>query len=111
MGATVVNVCIPVMLLWLATRRRFWSLRLLLALPAVVAVSMAGTSTLISLIPDIFQLVADISVGFRLCRGLALDRRPAARCVHGCVRLGPRPPAVEETRWCLSRARLARRPS
>ena len=55
MGATVVNVCFPVMLLWLATRRRFWSMRLLIALPAVVAVSMAGTSTLISLIPDIFQ--------------------------------------------------------
>ncbi len=55
MGATVVNVCIPVMLLWLATRRRFWSMRLLIALPVVVAVSMAGTSTLISLFPDILQ--------------------------------------------------------
>ena len=43
------------MLLWLATRRRFWSMRLLLALPAVVAVSMAGYSTLISLIPDNLQ--------------------------------------------------------
>ena len=49
MGATVVNVCFPVMLLWLATRRRFWSMRLLIALPVVVAVSMAGSSTLISL--------------------------------------------------------------
>jgi hypothetical protein len=48
-GAPLVNVCIPVMVLWLATRRRFWSMRLLLALPVVVAVSMAGSSTLISL--------------------------------------------------------------
>ena len=55
MGATLVNVCIPVMVLWLATRRRFWSMRLLLALPVVVAVSMAGSSTLISLIPDNLQ--------------------------------------------------------
>jgi hypothetical protein len=35
----------------LATRRRFWSVRLLLALPAVVAVIMSGSSTLISLLP------------------------------------------------------------
>ena len=55
MGATLVNVCIPVMLLWLATRRRFWSMRLLLALPVVVAVIMAGSSALISLFPDILQ--------------------------------------------------------
>ena len=55
MGATLVNVCIPVMVLWLATRRRFWSMRLLIALPVVVAVSMAGSSTLISLIPDYLQ--------------------------------------------------------
>ena len=54
-GATLVNVCIPVMVLWLATRRRFWSVRLLLALPLVVAVSMAGSATLISLIPDNLQ--------------------------------------------------------
>ncbi len=55
MGAALVNVCIPVMLLWLATRRRFWSVRLLIALPVVVAVSMAGSSTLISLVPDSWQ--------------------------------------------------------
>jgi hypothetical protein len=54
-GATLVNVCLPVMLLWLATRRRFWSTRLLLALPVVVAVSMAGSSTLISLVPNDLQ--------------------------------------------------------
>ena len=51
----MVNICIPVMVLWLATRRRFWSVRLLLALPVVVAVIMAGSSTLISLTPDNLQ--------------------------------------------------------
>ena len=51
-GATLVNVCIPLMVLRFATRRRFWSVRLLLALPMVVAVIMAGSSTLISLAPD-----------------------------------------------------------
>ncbi len=54
-GATLVNVCIPVMVLWLATRRRFWSVRLLLALPVAVGVIIAGSSTLISLIPDYLQ--------------------------------------------------------
>ncbi len=53
--APLVNVCIPVMVLWLATRRRFWSMRLLLALPVVVAVSMAGSSSLISLFPNELQ--------------------------------------------------------
>ena len=52
LGATLVNVCFPVMVLWLATRRRFWSMRLLLALPVVVALSMTGSSTLISFMPD-----------------------------------------------------------
>ncbi len=70
MGATMVNVCIPVMLLWLATRRRFWSMRLLIALPVVVAVSMAGSSTLISLFPDISATVANTLVGF--CPAVAL---------------------------------------
>ena len=54
-GATLVNICIPIMVLRLATRRRFWSMRLLIALPVVVAVSMAGSSTLISLAPDNLQ--------------------------------------------------------
>ena len=52
MGATLINVCIPLAILWLATRRRFWSVRLLLALPAVVAILLTGCSFLISLIPD-----------------------------------------------------------
>ena len=55
MAATLINVCIPVVILWLATRRRFWSVRLLLALPVVVAVIMAGSSTLISLSPNNLQ--------------------------------------------------------
>ncbi len=70
MGATVVNVCIPVMLLWLATRRRFWSVRLLIALPAVVAVSLAGSSTLISLFPDYLQPSPAPSWGFVLSMAL-----------------------------------------
>jgi outer membrane protein assembly factor BamB len=52
MGATLVNVCIPLAILWLATRRRFWSVRLLLALPAVVAVLLVGFSAVNSLVPD-----------------------------------------------------------
>ena len=52
MGATLANLCIPLAILWLATRRRFWSVRLLLALPAVVAVLLVGFSALNSLVPD-----------------------------------------------------------
>ena len=52
LGATLVNVCIPVGILWLATRRRFWSMRLLLALPVVAAVLLTGYSTLSSLVLD-----------------------------------------------------------
>jgi outer membrane protein assembly factor BamB len=52
MGATLINVCIPVAILWLATRRRFWSVQLLLALPAMVAFPLVGFSTAISLFPD-----------------------------------------------------------
>ncbi len=52
MAATLINVCLPLAILWLATRRRFWSMRLLLALPVVVAILMTGYSALIALIPD-----------------------------------------------------------
>ena len=89
--APLVNVCIPVMVLWLAMRRRFWSMRLLFALPVVVAVSMAGSSTLISLFRDELQpptpwwgfvyLVAWLSMGglpvvaYTVALVLALVRR------------------------------------
>jgi hypothetical protein len=51
-AATLVNVCIPLAILWLATRRRFWSVRLLLALPVVVAVLLTGYSALSSPVLD-----------------------------------------------------------
>jgi len=52
MGATLINVCLPLAILWLATRRRFWSVRLLLALPAVVALVIVGYSEVIGLLPN-----------------------------------------------------------
>ena len=51
-AATLINVCIPVAILWLATRRRFWSMRLLLALPVVAAILLTSYSALSSLILD-----------------------------------------------------------
>ena len=51
-AATLINVCIPVAIVWLATRRRFWSVRLLLALPVVAAILLTGYSTLSSFILD-----------------------------------------------------------
>jgi hypothetical protein len=54
MAATLVNVCIPLLILWLATRRRFWSVRLLLALPAMAAFPLTGYPAAIAFIPDRF---------------------------------------------------------
>lgn len=51
-AATLINVCIPVVILWFATRRRFWSVRLLLALPVVAAVVLSGHRALSSLMLD-----------------------------------------------------------
>jgi outer membrane protein assembly factor BamB/predicted Ser/Thr protein kinase len=55
-AASVINVGVPLAILWLATRRRFWSMRLLLALPAVVAILLTGYSALSSLVIDRPQL-------------------------------------------------------
>jgi tRNA A-37 threonylcarbamoyl transferase component Bud32/outer membrane protein assembly factor BamB len=55
LAATLINICIPIALLWLATRKRFGSVRLLLALPAVVAFVLTGYSVLSSLNLDRHQ--------------------------------------------------------
>ena len=52
MGATLISVCLPLAILWLATRRRFWSVRLLLALPAMVAIYMTGSMAAIAMLPN-----------------------------------------------------------
>ena len=49
-AATLVNVCIPWSILWLATRRHFLSMRLLLALPAAVAIALSGSMTVIDIL-------------------------------------------------------------
>jgi predicted Ser/Thr protein kinase len=48
----LINIAAPLLILWLATRRRFWSVRLLLALPAMVAIPLAGVPALGSLFPN-----------------------------------------------------------
>jgi hypothetical protein len=60
MCATLVNICIPGAILWLATRRRFWSTRLLLALPVVVAILLTGNSAMSALILDSPQTAAPL---------------------------------------------------
>jgi hypothetical protein len=62
-AAALINVCIPVAILWLATRRRFWSMRLLLALPVVAAILLTSYSTLSSLILDRPQMTVPHSWG------------------------------------------------
>ena len=52
LGATMTNLCVPVAILWLATRRRFWSMRLLLALPVVVAILLTSFRAMSTLILD-----------------------------------------------------------
>ena len=51
-GATVVNICLPAGIFWLATRRRFCSMRLLLAVPVVVAILLTSYSAISSVIID-----------------------------------------------------------
>jgi hypothetical protein len=50
-GLAGVNVAVPLAILWLAARRRPWTLRLLLALPVVAAVPLAVFQTIEPLIP------------------------------------------------------------
>jgi serine/threonine protein kinase len=52
LAATLINVCIPLAILRLATRRRFWGVRLLLAIPAVFAIVLTGYPAVTSLTLD-----------------------------------------------------------
>jgi hypothetical protein len=51
-GLALINVVVPLMILRLATRRRVWSVRLLLALPAVVAIPMTAFPAFVSATPS-----------------------------------------------------------
>src|SRR5207248_1304780 len=51
-GLALVNVVVPLLILKLATRRRVWSVRMLLALPAVVAIPMTAFLTFVSATPS-----------------------------------------------------------
>jgi outer membrane protein assembly factor BamB/predicted Ser/Thr protein kinase len=63
LGATMTNLCIPAAILWLATRKRFWSMRLLLALPVVVAIILTGYQAMSSLMLDRPQLTVPPGLG------------------------------------------------
>jgi hypothetical protein len=51
-GLALINVVVPLLILKLATRRRVWSVRMLLALPAVVAIPMTAFLTFVSATPS-----------------------------------------------------------
>src|SRR5262249_31699808 len=51
-GLALVSVGVPLLILKLATRRRVWSMRMLLALPAVVAIPMTAFLTFVSATPS-----------------------------------------------------------
>ena len=51
-GLALINVVVPLLILRLATRRRVWSVRMLLALPAVVAIPMAVFLAFVSVTPS-----------------------------------------------------------
>ncbi len=51
-GMALINVLVPLLILKLATRRRVWSVRMLLALPAVVAIPMTAFPTFVSEMPS-----------------------------------------------------------
>jgi hypothetical protein len=51
-GLALINVVAPLLILKLATRRRVWSVQMLLALPAVVAIPMTVFPTFVSAMPS-----------------------------------------------------------
>ncbi len=51
-GLALINVVVPLLILKLATRRRVWSVRMLLALPVVVAIPMTVFPTFVSAMPS-----------------------------------------------------------
>jgi hypothetical protein len=51
-GLALVDVVVPLTVLWLATRKRFWSVRMLMALPAVIAIPLGVNLTLIRQLPE-----------------------------------------------------------
>jgi len=50
-GIALIDVVVPLAILWLATRKRFWSVRMLLALPVVIAIPLGVGLTLKRLLP------------------------------------------------------------
>ena len=51
-GLATINIVVPLLIVRLATRRRVWGVRLLLALPAVVAIPLATFLTVLSVTPS-----------------------------------------------------------
>jgi outer membrane protein assembly factor BamB/tRNA A-37 threonylcarbamoyl transferase component Bud32 len=66
-GLATINVVIPLSIVKLATRRRVWGVRLLLALPAVVAIPLAVFLTVLSVTPSMAGATApQVITGFSL---------------------------------------------
>ena len=51
-GLALINVVVPLLILKLATRRRVWGVRMLMALPVVVAIPMTAFLTFVSATPS-----------------------------------------------------------
>jgi tRNA A-37 threonylcarbamoyl transferase component Bud32 len=66
-GLATINVVVPLLIVRLATRRRVWGVRLLLALPAVVAIPMAMSLAVLSVTPSMAGVTASQAIaGFSL---------------------------------------------
>jgi tRNA A-37 threonylcarbamoyl transferase component Bud32 len=63
-GLALINLVVPLLILKLATRRRVWSVRMLLALPAVVAIPMTSFLTFVSAAPPMAHASAGEAIAY-----------------------------------------------
>ncbi len=95
-GLALINVAVPLGLLWLAARRRPWTLRLLMALPVAAAIPLTVFQTVEPLIPaEIGSRAVSSRLGFALgtLAGVPIVVLAAA-IVWYLVRRRPRPLAL-----------------
>ncbi len=82
LAATLCNICIPWSILWLATRRRFFSVRLLMAMPAAVAIALTGSMAVIEILQSQNPPGPGIGYWIRYTLLLSLGGLPIAACAY-----------------------------
>ncbi len=80
--ATLCNICIPWLIVWLSTRRRVFSVRLLMAMPAAVAIALTGSMAVIEILQSQNPPGPGMSYWFRYTLLLSLAGLPIVACAY-----------------------------